>query len=74
LTVIDEQRSNITQESKHKDNIMNNSIENIRRLISSYIEINDAEWEHYSSMFRIKSINKKEIILNEETICKNVFL
>ena len=51
---------------------MNSSIENIHRVISSYIEINDAEWTNYSSMFRIKTFKKKEIILNAGTVCREV--
>lgn len=51
---------------------MNSNIENIHRVISSYIEINDAEWTNYSSMFRIKTFKKKEIILNAGTVCREV--
>ncbi|MEN8138799.1 MAG: Crp/Fnr family transcriptional regulator [Bacteroidota bacterium] len=52
---------------------MNNNIENIRKVISDYIEINEEEWDDYSSMFRVKHLNKKEIILNEGSICRDVF-
>lgn len=52
---------------------MNSDTENIRSFMSNYIEINDKEWEYFSSMFRFKNIAKKEIVLNEGYICKDVF-
>ena len=52
---------------------MENKLENIKTVISNYIEINDEEWIYYSSKFRVKEIKKKEIILTEGTICRDVF-
>ncbi|MEN8120404.1 MAG: Crp/Fnr family transcriptional regulator [Bacteroidota bacterium] len=52
---------------------MNNQLNNIKEVISNYIEINDEEWADYSSKFRIKEIKKKERILNEGSICRDVF-
>ena len=51
---------------------MDNKFENIKKVISNYIEINDDEWIYYSSKFRVKKIKKKEIILNEGNICRDV--
>jgi CRP-like cAMP-binding protein len=52
---------------------MDNKLENIKKVISNYIEINDEEWIYYSSKFRVKEIKKKEIILTKGSICRDVF-
>ena len=52
---------------------MENKLENIKKVISSYIEISDEEWAHYSSKFRVKEFKKKEIILTRGDICRDVF-
>ena len=52
---------------------MENKLENIKKVISSYIEISDEEWAHYSSNFRVKEFKKKEIILTRGDICRDVF-
>lgn len=52
---------------------MHNELENIKKVISSYIEINNEEWISYSSKFRVKEISKKEIILSQGDICREVF-
>ena len=52
---------------------MKENIKNIQRIISNYIDINDKEWEYYSSMFKIKTIKKNEIILTERAMCRNVY-
>lgn len=52
---------------------MNNQFKKIHQVISSYIEINNEEWISYSSKFRVKEIRKKEIILNQGDICRDVF-
>ncbi len=52
---------------------MDNKLENIKKVISNYIEISDEEWIYYSSKFREKEIEKKEIILAEGSICRDVF-
>lgn len=49
---------------------MKEQFKNIHQVISSFIELIDEEWANYSSMFKIK---KKEIILHEGNICKDVF-
>ena len=51
---------------------MENKLENIKKVISNYIEISDEEWISYSSKFCVKEIEKKEIILNQGDICRNV--
>ena len=52
---------------------MHNELENIKKVISNYIEISDEEWISYSSKFRVKEIEKKEIILSQGEICRDVF-
>ena len=52
---------------------MENKLENIKNVISNYIEINDEEWIYYSSKFRVKEIKKKEIILTAGDICRDIF-
>lgn len=52
---------------------MNSSLNNIHQVISSHIEISDEEWTHYSSMLEVKEIKKKSIILNEGSICRDIF-
>lgn len=52
---------------------MNTQFKNIHKVISSFIEISDEEWGHYSSMLQVKEIKKKTIILSEGSICKEVF-
>jgi CRP-like cAMP-binding protein len=52
---------------------MNYSFKNMYQIISSYIEMSDEEWALYSSMLKVKEIKKKEIILTQGTICKDIF-
>ncbi|WP_347374029.1 Crp/Fnr family transcriptional regulator [Aequorivita sp. Q41] len=52
---------------------MNNQFKKIHQVISSYIEINNEEWISYSSKFRVKEIRKREIILSQGDICRDVF-
>jgi len=51
---------------------MCNNFKSIRQLILNYIEINDLEWEHCSSVFNVQHINKKDIVLHQGTICKSI--
>src|SRR5690554_5691035 len=52
---------------------MNHQLENIKKVISNYIDINEEEWTAYSSKFRVKEFKKKEILLSQGTICRDVF-
>ena len=52
---------------------MESKLENVKKVISNYIEISDEEWAHYSSKFRVKEFKKKEIILTRGDICRDVF-
>jgi len=52
---------------------MNNQFKNIHQVISSYIEISNEEWSYYSSRLRVMEIKKKSTILNEGSLCKDVF-
>ena len=49
-----------------------NMLQNIKKVISNYIEISDEEWISYSSKFCVKEIKKKEIILAQGDICRDV--
>ena len=51
---------------------MENQLENVKKIISNYIEISDEEWISYSSQFCVKKIEKKEIILSQGAICRDV--
>ena len=51
---------------------MHNKLENIKKVISNYIEISEEEWISYSSKFCVKEIEKKEIILKQGDICHDV--
>jgi len=42
-------------------------------VISNYIVISDEEWDCFASKIRTQEIPKKSIILNKETICRDVF-
>ncbi|SHG31997.1 cAMP-binding domain of CRP or a regulatory subunit of cAMP-dependent protein kinases [Flavobacterium segetis] len=52
---------------------MYNELEKIKKVISHYIEISNEEWMSYSSKFQVKEIMKKEIILSQGDICRDVF-
>ena len=51
---------------------MNSLNKNIHRLISKYIEINDEEWLHFSSLIEFKEVRKNEIIISEGDLTRNV--
>lgn len=50
-----------------------NNFEDIHKLVLDYIEISDLEWAQFSSMFTVHHFNKKDIILCQGTICKNIY-
>jgi len=52
---------------------MSREIEQIRRVISGYIDFNEEEWEQYASMFRVRKVAKKAVLLNEGAVCRDVF-
>lgn len=52
---------------------MDKNIESIRELILDYIEISESEWNYCSEMFEIDYIRKKESILFQNSICRNIF-
>ncbi|MWB93073.1 cyclic nucleotide-binding domain-containing protein [Flavobacterium sp. GA093] len=45
----------------------------IRDLILHYIEIDDQEWEKCKSMFILRRIKKKEIILSKGEVCRGIY-
>lgn len=51
---------------------MKNNFTGIREMIQHYIEINDMEWEQCKSMFTVKRVKKKEIILSSGEVCREV--
>jgi len=52
---------------------MNTELYKFHKAIKSLIEINDEEWDYYSSELKVKNYKKKEILLKPEKICKNIF-
>ncbi|MFC0778639.1 Crp/Fnr family transcriptional regulator [Flavobacterium sp. HJSW_4] len=52
---------------------MNSEFKSIRELILHYIDISDLEWEQCKSMFNLKRIKKKEIILSQGEICREIY-
>lgn len=53
--------------------MIDKQIDNIRQLILSYIELSDEEWEHCSTMFKVEYIHKKDILLDQGSVCKNIY-
>jgi len=45
----------------------------IHRVIKSLIDINELEWVDYSNRLRIKTYNKKEVLLQSGNICTDIF-
>lgn len=52
---------------------MQNNLENIKQVISHYIDISDEEWTSYSSAFRVQQFKKKEILLSQGDDCRDVY-
>jgi CRP-like cAMP-binding protein len=52
---------------------MNRNFKNIHQVISTYIDMNEAEWTLYSSMLGTKEFKKKDILLREGSACREVF-
>ncbi|MEO8534469.1 MAG: Crp/Fnr family transcriptional regulator [Flavobacterium sp.] len=53
--------------------MIDNNVNMIHELILNYIKISQSEWDHCSSMFKIDRIKKKEIILSQGSVCRNIF-
>ncbi|HUH28745.1 Crp/Fnr family transcriptional regulator [Gelidibacter sp.] len=52
---------------------MHHKLETIKEVISNYIEINEEEWRSYSSGFSVQTFRKKEILLAQGHLCRDVF-
>ncbi len=52
---------------------MNSKLSKIQTAIKSLIDINDKEWSYYSSLFTTKNYSKKEILLQPNNVCDNIF-
>ncbi len=52
---------------------MSNDLFYLQKIISSIIELDDNEWNYFSGSFEVKEYKKKEILLQANTICKNIF-
>lgn len=52
---------------------MHKQLENIKQVISHYIEISDEEWTSYSSAFRVQQFKKKELLLSQGDDCRDVY-
>ncbi len=49
------------------------SLKSIKKVILSLIEISQHEWNYYSQHLETKHFNKKEIVLQANTVCNNVY-
>ena len=47
--------------------------ENIRELVSQYIELNDDEWLYFSSMLRFREVRKNELIVLEGSLSTDIY-
>jgi len=54
-------------------NEMSNDFTAIRDLILHYIEIDEIEWELCKSMFALRRVKKKEIILSKGEVCRGIY-
>jgi len=52
---------------------MSNDFKAIRELVLHYIDIDEIEWEHCKSMFSLRRIKKKEIILRKGEVCRGIY-
>ncbi|MFB9076232.1 Crp/Fnr family transcriptional regulator [Flavobacterium procerum] len=52
---------------------MSQEFGSIYELIRHYIEIDDVEWAYCKSMFTLKKIKKKEIILSKGDVCGEIY-
>ena len=52
---------------------MNSNLSKIQVAIKSLIEINQKEWNYYSTMFSTKHYKKKEILLFSNKVCNHIF-
>ena len=46
---------------------------NLRELISQYIDIDDEEWVHFSSLLRFRKFSKNEVIITEGSLTKDIY-
>ena len=52
---------------------MTGKLENIKRVMSNYVDINEDEWYNFSSEFIVEKFKKREIIHNYGDICKYLY-
>ncbi len=52
---------------------MNSNLSKIKIAIKSLIDINSEEWDYYSAMFSTRQYKKKEVLLQSDKICDNIF-
>ena len=52
---------------------MSSKLSKIKTAIRSLIDINEEEWDYYSSGFTTRLYNKKEILLQSDKICDHIF-
>lgn len=52
---------------------MDHNNKRIYELLSQYIEVNDTEWNYFSSRLRFKEVAKNEIIMSEGSLTTNIF-
>lgn len=52
---------------------MKSDIESIQALIQNHIELTEREWTYCASMLKVIHVDKKEIILYQNAVCRNVY-
>ena len=52
---------------------MNSTSDNIRELMSQYIEFDDQEWDYFLSILRFKEVRKGEIVVCEGSLSTNIY-
>ena len=52
---------------------MNPINDNLRELISQYIEINDQEWTHFASLLEFRNFSKNEVIITQGMATKSIY-
>ncbi len=52
---------------------MESASESIRELLTQYVELNDEEWEYFSSMLRFRRVRKGEVILAEGSLSTDIY-
>lgn len=52
---------------------MDSYLNQFREYLTRFVEIDDGEWDNFTSMLRIKKVKKKEIILRKDEFCNELY-